>query len=85
MCICIGVTMERAYRLIASSSEGTDDVQDARQIVGEDAQRHLGGDLGKRLHQEVSCADAHLRSAERVLGGLALRAHSVRILGGPPR
>jgi hypothetical protein len=54
----------------------TDDVQDACQIVGEDAQRHLGGDLGKRLH---SCAHAHLPGAERVLGGLAPRAHGVRI------
>ena len=47
--------------------------------MGEYAQRHLGGNLGKRLHQEVSCADAHLHGAERVLDGLAPRAHRVRI------
>ena len=61
----------------------TDDVQDARQIVGQDAQRHLGGDLGKRLHQEVSCAHAHLHGPERVLGGLTPRAHSARIFVEP--
>jgi predicted ATPase len=39
--------------------------------------------LGKRLREEVSCADAHLDGAERVLGGLLPRAHSVRIFVEP--
>jgi Tetratricopeptide repeat len=36
-----------------------------------------------RLRQEVSCAHAHLDGAERVLGGLPPRAHSVRIFVEP--
>jgi hypothetical protein len=59
--------------------EHADDVQDARQILGKDAQRYLGGNLGRRLRQDVSCAHAHLHGAERVLGGLPPRAHSAGI------
>jgi hypothetical protein len=60
MCISVGVTMEVSLlSLDCFAQRGhADDIQGAREIVGEDAQRHLGGDLGKRLHQEVSCAHA---------------------------
>jgi hypothetical protein len=38
----------------------TDDVHDARQIVSEHAQRHLGGNLRQRLHEEVGRPHARL-------------------------
>jgi hypothetical protein len=67
----------RTYPLIASSSAGT-----ARQIVGQDAQRRLGGDLGKRLHQEVSCAHAHLHGAERMVDAATSSTMLSAVRGG---
>src|SRR5262245_22657936 len=37
------------------------DVHDAGEIVGEYVQRHLGGDLGQTLHQEVRRPHPHLQ------------------------
>ena len=51
------------------------DAHDARQIVGQDMQRHFGGDHWQRLHQEVGCAHPGLDRAERVLDRLAPLAH----------
>jgi hypothetical protein len=39
--------------MCAMSGGHAHDVHDAREIVGEDVQRHLGGDLRQTLHQEV--------------------------------
>jgi hypothetical protein len=41
-----------------------DDIDDARQIVSQHVQRHLGGDLRKTLHQEVRRPHSHLQRAE---------------------
>ena len=49
----------------------TDDIHDARQIVGEYAERHLARDLRQRLHQEVRRAHPHLERAEGMLNRLA--------------
>ena len=56
-----------------------DDVHDARQIVGEHGERHLGGDLRQRLHQEVRRAHARLHRAERMLDRLAPLTHGLRV------
>src|SRR5262249_33603175 len=46
-------------------------------------QRHLSGDLGQRLHQEVRSAHPHLQCTERMLDRLAPRPHGVRIFVEP--
>ena len=50
----------------------THDVDDAREIVGEDVQRHLARDTRQRLHQKVHRAHARLDRRERVFDRLAL-------------
>jgi hypothetical protein len=45
----------------------TDDIHDARQIVGEHAERHLARDLRQCLHQEVRSTHPHLERAEGML------------------
>ena len=54
----------------------THDVHDTGQIVGQDVQRHLGGHLGKALHQEVGCSHPGLDRAEGMLNRLAALARS---------
>src|SRR5262249_44697362 len=46
-------------------------------------QRHLGGNLGQRLHQEVRGTHPHLHRTERMLDRLTARAHGLRILVEP--
>jgi hypothetical protein len=48
-----------------------DDVHDAREIVGEHVQRHLGGNAWQSLHQEVGCAHSGLDRVEGMLDRLA--------------
>ena len=57
-----------------------DQVQHARQIIAEYAERHLGGNLRQRRTQEVRRAHAHLQRAERMLDGFSARAHGIRII-----
>jgi hypothetical protein len=52
-----------------------DDIHDARQIVGEYAERHLARDLRQRLHQEVRRAHPHFERTEGMLNCLASAAH----------
>src|SRR5262249_26637615 len=56
------------------------DVHDAGEIVGEYVQRHLGGDLGQTLHQEVRRPHPHLQRGEGMFGRLATLAHGLRVL-----
>lgn len=62
-----------------------DDVDDARQIVGENAERHLGGDFRQCLCQEVRRAHARLDRAllwwASAVGGL--EAHPPDLARGP--
>ena len=53
----------------------TDDVHDAREIVGQHVQRHFGGNTWQRLHQEVGCAHPGLDRSEGMLDRLAPLAH----------
>ncbi len=61
----------------------TDDIHDARQVVGEYAERHLARDLRQRFHQEVRRAHPHLERAEGMLNRLAPAAHGLGILIQP--
>src|SRR6266851_5877729 len=54
-------------------------VHDAREIVGEHVQRHLGGYLRKTLHQEVGRPHPHLQSAEGMFDRRATLAHRLRV------
>src|ERR1700686_2966820 len=65
--------------IAASNAPCTDDIHDARQIVGEYAERHLARDLRQRLHQEVRRAHPHLERAEGMLNRLALATHGLRM------
>ena len=56
-----------------------DDVHDAREIVGEHVQGHLGRNLGQALHQKVGSSHPHLERAEGMLGRLAAHAHRLRV------
>jgi hypothetical protein len=56
-----------------------DEIHDAREILGEHVQGHLGGDLRQALHQEVSCPHPHLQRGEGMLDRLATLAHRLRI------
>ena len=42
--------------------------------------RHLGGDLGQTLHQEVRRPHPHFQRAKGMLGRLASLAHGPRVL-----
>src|SRR3974377_534307 len=57
----------------------TDDVHDAREIVSQYMQGHLGGHARQRFHQEVRRTHPHLERAEGMLGRLAAHAHCLRI------
>src|SRR5215470_6307276 len=46
-------------------------------------QRHLGGNLGQRLHQEVRGTHPHLDRTEGMLDRLTARAHGTRIFVEP--
>src|SRR5262249_5703614 len=46
-------------------------------------QRHLGGDLRQRLHQEVRGSHPHLDRTEGMLDRLTARAHGTRIFVEP--
>src|SRR6266436_2368609 len=59
------------------------DVHDAREVVGQYVQGHLGSNPGQRLHKEVGCAHPSLDRAEGVLDGLAPLAHLLRMLVEP--
>src|SRR6202790_419106 len=69
--------------IAASNAPCTDDIHDARQIVGEYAERHLARDLRQRLHQKVRRAHPHLERAEGMLNRLAPTAHGLGILIQP--
>src|SRR6266513_1908874 len=56
-----------------------DDVHDAREIVGEHVQGHLGRNLRQTLHQKVRRAHPHLERAERMLDCLTALAHCLRV------
>ena len=56
-----------------------DDVEHARQIVGQHTERHLGGDLWQRPAQEVCRAHPHLDGAEGVLDRLAPCSHRIGV------
>ena len=53
------------------------------QIVGEHAQRHLGGNLRQRFHQEVRRPHPHLERAEGMRDRFAARAHGLGIFIEP--
>ena len=61
----------------------TDNVHDARQIVGEYAEGHLARDFRQRLHQEMRRAHPHLERAEGMLNRLAPATHGLGILIQP--
>ena len=56
------------------------DVDDAGEIVGENAEGDLRFDVFQLLRQEMRCAHAHLDGSERMLDGLAADAHGLRVL-----
>ena len=56
-----------------------DNVDDARQIVAEHAQRHLGRHLRQRRAEKMRRPHPHFQCAEGVLDRLAPRAHRIRI------
>jgi hypothetical protein len=47
------------------------DIHDAREIIGEHVQGHLGRNLRQALHQKMRRAHPHLERAERMLSRLA--------------
>ena len=57
----------------------SDDVEHARQIVGQHTERHLRGDLRQGLRQEVCCPHPHFDRAEWMLDCLAPCAHRVGV------
>src|SRR5262249_53783965 len=57
-----------------------EDVHNAREIVGQYVQGHLGGDARQRLHQKVRSAHPHLECAEGVFSCLTTHAHRLRVL-----
>ena len=61
-----------------------DDVHNPGQIVGQDVQCHLGGDLGQALHQEVRCSHSHLHRAKGVLHRFSAYPHSLRVVVEAP-
>jgi hypothetical protein len=61
----------------------TNDIHDARQILGEHAERHLARDLRQCLHQEVRRVHPYLERAEGMLNRLAPAAHGLGILMQP--
>src|ERR1700758_3248032 len=62
---------------------GPHDVDDAREIVSEDVERHLGGHAWQPLHQEVGCSHPRLERPERMLDRLAPLSHLFRVLVEP--
>jgi len=60
-----------------------DDVHNAREIVGQHMQCHLGGYSWQRLHQEVGCSHPSLDCVERMLDRLAALAHLLRMCVEP--
>src|SRR5262245_65119405 len=46
-------------------------------------QRHLGGNIGQPLHEEVRGTHPHLDRAEGMLDRLTARAHGIRIFVEP--
>ena len=59
------------------------DIHDARQIIGEDVERHLGGHAWQPLHQEVGCSHPRLERPERMVDRLAPLAHFFWVLVEP--
>src|SRR5499427_5636038 len=57
-----------------------EDVHNAREIVGQYVQGHLGGDSRQRLHQKVRCTHPHLERGKGVFSCLATHAHRLRVL-----
>src|SRR6201987_755428 len=55
------------------------DVHHAREVVGEQVQRHLSRHFGQRLHQKMRRPHPHLQRAERMLDRLATSTHRIRI------
>src|SRR5947207_1665371 len=62
---------------------GPHDVNDAREIVSEDVERHLGGHAWQPFHQEVGCSHPRLERPERMLDRFAPLAHLFRVLVEP--
>src|SRR6516162_5447015 len=59
------------------------DVDDAREIVSEDVERHLGGRALKPKNQKVGCSHPRLERPERMLDRLTPLAHFFRVLVEP--
>src|SRR6516162_11914925 len=62
---------------------GPHDIDDAREIVSEDVERHLGGHAWQPLHQDVGCSHPRLERPERMLDRLVPLAHFFRVLVEP--
>jgi hypothetical protein len=56
--LCLDRRQERLY---------ADDIHDAREILGEYVQRHLGRNFRQALHQKMRRAHPHLERAEGML------------------
>src|SRR6201982_2539578 len=74
----LGLRLDRC-----NQRSGPHDVDDAREIVGEDVERHLSGYAWQPLHQEVGCSHPRLECPERMLDRLAPVAHFFRVLVEP--
>src|SRR5665811_1980188 len=57
----------------------TDDVHNAREVVGKHVERHLSRHFGQRLHQKVRRPHPHLQRAKRMFDRLATSTHCIRI------
>src|SRR6516165_3554874 len=68
---CLDRCQERLY---------AHDIHDAREIIGEYVQGHLGRNLRQALHQKMRRAHPHLESAEGMLSRLAAQAHRLWVL-----
>jgi len=76
-------TEARAYQApIAAISGLTPTIQHTREIVGEQAERHLGGDLRQRLGQDSSTKRARTL---RIAGPLSLRKSAIVLWSGTSR
>ncbi len=58
----------------------TEDVYDAREIVSQHMQGHLGRNLRQALHQKVRRAHPHLERTEGMLGRFAAHTHRLWVL-----
>ena len=75
---------DRSHQLLAP-----DDVQDSRQIIGQDRECHLGGYFWEGFGEEVCRSHASLHRAERMLDcprdAVAWPVGLHRVAAAPPR